>query len=475
VEAQADSGHVRRPHIIASDGSHRRRWLARVSIGILSAAIAGSGGGLALSQRASASPPILLAASLPATPAGKQLAWLLQGTVHPPANPQAIVVEHFDQAFLQQIPANQLVATIADLNGPTGMHLVRLTQESPSALVALVKETRSELTVSLSVDGAGLIDGLFFRPAAPPPTSWAALRRQLSSVAPDVSFSAAQVTGTGQCRTVYSDSATTPRPLGSMFKLFVLGAVAKQVQAQRVSWTQPIVIQDDLKSLPSGVLQNDPDGTSVTVDQAATGMISISDNTAADLLISLVGRAAVERQVDLWSSNSSLDSPFLDTRELFILKYGDFPVLAHHYLSLRPARRSAYLADTIDKAPLPTIAEISREPRDIDSLEWFASADDICRAFAGLSELSTKPGLSALSTVLSANDGGLGLDPTTWPTVWFKGGSEPGVFTLGYLARDSQGRTFVVTALASNPRSPIDGGWTLVLSGLIRSAFNLLG
>jgi beta-lactamase class A len=48
-----------------------------------------------------------------------------------------------------------------------------------------------------------------------------------------------------------------------MFKLFVLGAVAKQVQAQRVSWTQPIVIRDDLKSLPSGVLQNDPDGTTV--------------------------------------------------------------------------------------------------------------------------------------------------------------------------------------------------------------------
>jgi hypothetical protein len=440
---------------------------------MLCAAMAGWGAGPALSQGASASPSILLAAALPATPAGNQLAWLLQATVHPSANPQAIVAEHFDQGFLQQIPANQLVATIAELNGPTGMHLVRLTQEGPFALVALVKETRSELTISLSVDGSGLIDGLLFRPATPPPASWAAFQGQLSSVAPDVSFTAAQVTGASQCRTVYSDSATTPRPLGSMFKLFVLGAVAKQVQAQRVSWIQPIVIQDDLKSLPSGVLQNDPDGTTVTVDQAATGMISISDNTAADLLISLVGRAAVERQVDLWSANSLLDSPFLSTREFFILKYSDFPVLAQHYLSLRPARRTSYLADTIDKTPLPTVAEVSRDTRDIDSLEWFASADDICRAFAGLSGLSTKPGLSPLSTMLSAN-GGLGLDSTTWPTVWFKGGSEPGVLTLGYLARDSQGRTFVVTALASNPRSPIDGASTLVLSGLIRSAFNLL-
>ena len=445
-----------------------------MTIGILCVAVIGCVSGPVAQNGASASPPILLATAVPATPAGDQLAWLLQATVHPPSNPQAIVAEHFDQGFLQQIPADQVVATIADLNGPTGMHLVRLTQEGPTALVALVKETRSELNVSLSVDGAGLIEGLLFRPAMPPPASWAALQAQLSSVAPDVSFTAAQVTGIAQCRTVYSDSATTPRPLASMFKLFVLGAVAAQVQARRVSWTQPIVIHDDLKSLPSGVLQNDPDGTAVTVDQAATGMISISDNTAADLLLSLVGRAAVERQMVTWSANSSLDSPFLSTRELFILKYVHFPVLAQRYLSLSPARRTTYLSDTIDKTPLPTVADISRDPHDIDSLEWFASADDICQAFAGLSDLSTKPGLSPLSTVLSVNDGGLGLSSTTWPTVWFKGGSEPGVVTLGYLARDSQGRAFVVTALASNPHSPIDGGSTLVLRGLIRSAFNLL-
>ena len=445
-----------------------------MTIGILCVAVIGCVSGPVAQNGASASPPILLATAVPATPAGDQLAWLLQATVHPPSNPQAIVAEHFDQGFLQQIPADQVVATIADLNGPTGMHLVRLTQEGPTALVALVKETRSELNVSLSVDGAGLIEGLLFRPAMPPPASWAALQAQLSSVAPDASFTAAQVTGIVQCRTVYSDSATTPRPLASMFKLFVLGAVAAEVQARRVSWTQPIVIHDDLKSLPSGVLQNDPDGTAVTVDQAATGMISISDNTAADLLLSLVGRAAVERQMATWSANSSLDSPFLSTRGALHSQVRPLPGAGAARPQPSPARRTTYLSDTIDKTPLPTVGDISRDPHDIEPREWFASADDICQAFAGLSDLSTKPGLSPLSTVLSVNDGGLGLSSTTWPTVWFKGGSEPGVVTLGYLARDSQGRAFVVTALASNPHSPIDGGSTLVLRGLIRSAFNLL-
>ena len=42
------------------------------------------------------------------------------------------------------------------------------------------------------------------------------------------------------------------------------------------------------------------------------------------------------------------------------------------------------------------------------------------------------------------------------------------------LARDSQGRTFVVTALASNPSERLDGASMFEFQVLIRSAFNLL-
>jgi hypothetical protein len=453
------------------------RWFAAVSVGLLAIVMTACGAGPPASGGAG-SPVVgrlLVAQSPPPTPAGEQLAWLLDATVHPPADEERAVVTHFDSSFLRQISARQLITDVAELDGPTGMHLVRVTQEGPSTLVAVVRETRAEMTVTLSVDGAGQIDGLLFRSASPPPTSWAALGRQLSSVAPEVSFAASQVTSSGLCQPVYSVSGGTPRPLGSMFKLFVLGALAEGVQAHQVSWNQPIVIKHDLKSLPSGILQHEPDGTTVSVDQAASDMISISDNTAANLLMSLVGRPAVERQVGQWSSTASLDVPFLTTREFFILKYVDYPVLADRYVGLDPVQRSTYLTGTIDHTPLPSIHAVSPEPRDIGTIEWFASANDICRAFAGLSGLSTQPGLSPLSTVLSINDGGLGLDPTTWPTVWFKGGSEPGVSTLGYLARDGQGRTFVVTALAESPRRPIDGASTLVLHDLIRSAFNLLG
>jgi hypothetical protein len=43
--------------------------------------------------------------------------------------------------------------------------------------------------------------------------------------------------------------------------------------------------------------------------------------------------------------------------------------------------------------------------------------------------------------MLSLNDDGLQLDPAQWNTTWFKGGSEPGVLTLAFLATTRAGHS----------------------------------
>ena len=48
-----------------------------------------------------------------------------------------------------------------------------------------------------------------------------------------------------------------------MFKLFVLGALAHQIAAGRVSWNQELTVTDALKSPGSGSLQDVPAGTRV--------------------------------------------------------------------------------------------------------------------------------------------------------------------------------------------------------------------
>ena len=63
-------------------------------------------------------------------------------------------------------------------------------------------------------------------------------------------------------------------------------------------------------------------------------MISVSDNTATDMLINLVGRSAVEAALTATGMASpALDRPFLTTREIFILKLDQWPALAKRYIA----------------------------------------------------------------------------------------------------------------------------------------------
>jgi beta-lactamase class A len=186
-------------------------------------------------------------------------------------------------------------------------------------------------------------------------------------------------------------------------------------------------------------------------------LIAISDNTANDMLINLLGRPAVEAALTTTGMASpALDRPFLTTREFF--KLYQWPALANRYLAANEAGRRALLASTVDRAPLPSAAaQAWTAPRAVNSVEWFASADDICRLYASLATLARRPGLAPIGQVLSLNDGGLALDPARWKTTWSKGGSsEPQVPTQTYLATTRTGQSYVVTVLAENPSQPIN-------------------
>jgi beta-lactamase class A len=220
----------------------------------------------------------------------------------------------------------------------------------------------TRLRVSLATDARGLISGLLLRPAgaspsalSPVPSTWAGVDRQIRSVAPGVRLLVASVSGHA-CRPIQAIGAAAPAPLGSAFKLYVLDALARAVAAGKVSWNQQLTITSQLKSLPSGELQNEPDGTRLSVRRVAAMMISISDNTAANMLISLLGRGAVEAATRTSGmADPGRDVPFLTTRELFVLKLDDWPKLASRYLALGTAGRLALLADTVGHVPLSAL------------------------------------------------------------------------------------------------------------------------
>jgi Beta-lactamase enzyme family/ORF 12 gene product N-terminal len=412
----------------------------------------------------------------PDTSAGAQLRWLLAAMDHlPVSGGQARA--HFDTAFL----AGTSPAVLdLELQAVTGAELLSIRVSELNTVVAIVSAAgaAAQDQIWLAVDGRGLISWLRISPAIVGPTlvTWADVDAALRSVAPQVRLLVADVSN-GSCQPVHSIDPETAAPIGAAFKLYVLDALGNAAASGQVRWNQPLTVTAQLKSLPAGQLQNQPDGTQVSVLDTAAAMMSLSDNTATDMLINLVGRSAVEAALTTAGMASpALDRPFLTTREIFVLKLRQWPALAQRYIAADEPGRRALLASTVDRAPLPAVAAAGSwtTPRDINSLEYFASASDICRAYVSLAALARRPGLSPIGQVLSLNDDSLALDPAVWKTTWFKGGSEPGVLALAYLATTRTGHSYVVTALAENPSQPIDETVAApIMLSAIKGAFTL--
>ena len=138
----------------------------------------------------------------------------------------------------------------------------------PGALTAVASTSGvlSRAQVALTVDSQGLISGLRIGPAttAPTPATWASVDAALRSVAPQVRLLVANVSN-GSCQPVHSIDPAAEAPLGSAFKLYVLDALGNAVASGKVRWNQPLTVTAQLKSLPSGELQNEPDGTQISV------------------------------------------------------------------------------------------------------------------------------------------------------------------------------------------------------------------
>jgi hypothetical protein len=221
------------------------------------------------------------------------------------------------------------------------------------------------------------------------------------------------------------------------------------------SWADQLSIRDELKSLPTGELQNQPAGTQLSLRQFASNMISISDNTAADHLIDFIGREQLEAAQKLSQhSDPAANTPWLYTREMFALKGWATPeqVAAYRAASVDDKRK---LLDQLRAEPLdPAALATWNTPRMLD-LEWFASGPDLCRVLAALGQRGQFDPQSELLKILSINPG-VSFDPAQWSFAGFKGGSEPGVLNLSWLLERADGRWFNLVITLNDDTKPID-------------------
>ncbi|MGQ0568393.1 MAG: serine hydrolase [Armatimonadota bacterium] len=214
-----------------------------------------------------------------------------------------IRAEWFASSFLAAFPASGVEQIVADLKRTHGP-FQRVEEDAGAYLVVL---ERAVVPTRITLDAEGRIVGLLFQTPRARVTNVEQAVQALRALPGRVGL---VVLADGQEQAALNPDV--PLAVGSAFKLAVLAALREQIASGQRSWREVVELRPEWKSLPSGILQNWPDGSFLSVQTLASLMISQSDNTATDTLIHLVGRGAVE------AAAPPRNRPFLTTREAFL-------------------------------------------------------------------------------------------------------------------------------------------------------------
>ena len=323
--------------------------------------------------------------------------------------------------------------------------------------------------IDLRTNTEGFVDRFAVTLQPPKITDWRDIDAVLSKTGARYSYQVAKVDN-GQCSPIAGTNTDQSLPLASIFKLYVLLAVADAVKAGTLHWTDQVTITDEAKKVGSATLDELPSGTQVSVRKAAQEMISASDNMATDLLIERLTPGAVERAlVAAGHHDPASMTPFPTMHELFSIGWGK-PDLREQWKEGTPAVRAQLLQQTKSRPYEPDPTRTT-SPASAYGAEWYGSAADICRVHAALQAAAV--GAAAPVKDILSHVRGIDLDSSKWPYIGAKAGNLPGDITFSWYAVDRTGQAWVVSFQLNWPsfRSNTAAAWVLSIA---KQAFGLI-
>lgn len=364
---------------------------------------------------------------------------------------------YFSDGFLKTVPPERFTTIANGLAQQYGRaeRLVAFRAETPYSGTATIAFARAEGRVQITLEpmAEGRVSGFWasdFKISGDTPEQ---IINEIILLEGQTSVGIYELGGTAP-RLIAGHDSDRSLAVASQFKLYILAELGAQFAAGKRNWSD--VVTGHRPSFSSPETQNWPQDAPVTLHTLATWMIASSDNGATDTLVALMGREAIEARIRAAGHARPDDmTPLLSTVETFALKMPVNDALRARYLAANDAAQRQIIDTHADGLTLSQIQShaFAGSPLHIDTVEWFASAQDIARLMQGFTGLDA----TTARTIMAVNPGIAPAAAQRWRYLGYKGGSESGVFAMGFLVQHRDGRWLCIQGAWNNTSAPVDG------------------
>ncbi len=280
------------------------------------------------------------------------------------------------------------------------------------------------------------------------------VRKEFDALSGKAGFAIQKLEKYGEIQTIAEKNAAQQFATGSVFKLYILAQLASEIEAGERKWSDMVPLTH--RSFSSAKTKDIAPNTLVSLKDLAAWMISVSDNGATDTLLHLLGRTKVEQKLALIGHSApNKILPFLSTVEAFALKAPGNKKMRNRFLRASEKKQRALLRTDAkmlqyDKIDLNTFKP--GIPMYIDSIEWFANANDLARIMDNLRRGGSQQALD----IMAINPGVSPASAKKWDYLGYKGGSEVGVISMSFLGKTKEGQWKVISGSWNDTTKAVD-------------------
>lgn len=379
--------------------------------------------------------------------------------------------ELFTASFREQLPLGPFTESIKEQYAQRkGFKLLASNAMSPYEIGAWVRTVSDgkdwDLLLGIEAQRPYAINSLVLQ-ARPDKSQrafdgWGLLDRDLEAIIDRSGFAIYEILPDGSMKAVHRVYGDRRMAIGLGAQLWLLAGVAEKVARGDATWDQTVSLQGNLKSLPLLGFAVTPNGTEFQLHEFTTRLMTNQDTTAFDHLLDFLGSQGAEAVRNSFrqgpdgpgsvvGSAASPEDPFLSTLDLYRLTCTADATLIKTYSADSPAERRTMLKTALaNLSVMYELFEVWAKPQYLESVGWFATPDELCRAAARVWTLGQKPEMSKYTLdAMEAADNPL-IDREAFKYVGVSTGGVPGAFAGTWIYERVDGRVYVMTFIFNN-------------------------